>query len=53
MLKVQTERARLEADIALHAADIAQKDRANQDKVSNDDMKNMISVVDKLAKVNV
>jgi len=51
LLKIQTERAKLEADIALHTAELAQKAQTNQDKVSNDDMKNMISVVDKLAKV--
>jgi hypothetical protein len=53
MLKVQQERAKLEADVALHTAEIAQKAQANQDKVSGEDMRNMISVVDKLAKVNV
>ena len=52
MLKVQQERAKLEADVMLHTAEIAQKAQANQDKVSGEDMKNMISVVDKLAKVN-
>ena len=52
LLKIQTERAKLEADIALHTAEIAQKAQANQDKVSNEDMKNVLSAVDKLAKVN-
>ena len=51
MLKIQQERAKLQADVALHEAEIAQKANMNRDKVSNDDMKNMISVVDKLAKV--
>ena len=53
LLKLQTERAKLEADIAMHTADVAQKAQANQDKVSNEDMKNVLSAVDKLAKVNV
>ena len=52
LLKIQTERAKLEADIAMHSADVAQKAQANQDKVSNEDMKNVLSAVDKLAKVN-
>jgi hypothetical protein len=52
LLKIQTERAKLEADIALHTAEIAQKAQANQDKASNEDMKNVLSAVDKLAKVN-
>ena len=52
LLKIQTERAKLEADIAMHTADVAQKAQANQDKVSNEDMKNVLSAVDKLAKVN-
>ena len=52
LLKIQQERAKLEADIALHTAEIAQKAQANQDKVSNEDMKNVLSAVDKLAKVN-
>ena len=52
LLKIQQERAKLEADVALHTAEIAQKAQANQDKVSNEDMKNVLSAVDKLAKVN-
>ena len=52
LLKIQTERARLQADVALHEAEIAQKAQANQSKVSNDDMRNVLSAVDKLAKVN-
>jgi len=52
LLKIQTERAKLEADIALHTAELAQKAQANQDKVSNEDMRNVLSAVDKLAKVN-
>ena len=51
MLKIETERAKLEADIRIKELELAQKASANRDKVSNDDMKNMLSVVDKLAKV--
>jgi len=49
LLKIQQERAKLEADIMLHEAEIAQKERANNDKNTTDDIKSMISVVDKLA----
>ena len=51
MLKIQQERAKLDADVRLREIELAEKARANQDKVSNDDMKNIINVVDKLAKV--
>ena len=51
MLKIETERAKLNADIKIRELELAQKASANKDKVSNDDMKNIINVVDKLAKV--
>ena len=51
MLKIQQERAKLDADVRLREIELAEKAKANQDKVSNDDMKNIINVVDKLAKV--
>jgi hypothetical protein len=52
LLKIQQERAKLEADVALHTAELKIKEQAQTDKVSNEDMKNVLSAVDKLAKVN-
>ena len=52
LLKIQQERAKLEADVALHKAELALKEEAQTDKVSSDDMKNMIQAVDKIAKIN-
>ena len=44
--------AKLEADIALHTAELKIKEQAQADKVSNEDMKNVLNAVDKLAKVS-
>ena len=52
LLKIQQERLKLEADVALHKAELALKEEAQTDKVSSDDMKNMIQAVDKIAKIN-
>jgi len=52
LLKIQQERAKLQADVALHKAELALKEEAQTDKVSADDMKNMIQAVDKIAKIN-
>ena len=52
LLKIQTERAKLEADVALHTAELKIKEQAQADKVSNEDMKNVLNAVDKLAKVS-
>jgi hypothetical protein len=52
LLKIQTERAKLESDIALHTAEIAQKERANDDKNTTDDLKSMINAVDKIANIS-
>ena len=52
LLKIETERAKLQADVALHKAELALKEEAQTDKVSADDMKNMIQAVDKIAKIN-
>ena len=52
LLKIETERAKLEADIALHTAEIAQKERANDDKNTTDDLKSMINAVDKIANIS-
>ena len=52
LLKIQTERAKLEADVALHTAQLKIKEQAQADKVSNEDMKNVLNAVDKLAKVS-
>ena len=43
---------KLQADVALHKAELALKEEAQTDKVSADDMKNMIQAVDKIAKIN-
>ena len=52
MLDIETERAKLEADIQLREQDLAIKEQKNQITASNDDMKNMISAVDKMAKAS-
>ncbi len=52
LLKIQQERAKLQADVALHKAELALKEEAQTDRVSADDMKNMIQAVDKIAKIN-
>ena len=52
LLKIETERAKLDADIALHTAEIAQKERANDDKNTTDDLKSMIQAVDKIANIS-
>ena len=52
LLKIQQERLKLESDVALHKAELALKEEAQTDKVSSDDMKNMIQAVDKIAKIN-
>jgi len=52
LLRIQQERAKLEADIALHTAEIAQKERANDDKNTTDDLKSMINAVDKIANIS-
>ena len=52
LLKIETERAKLDADIALHTAEIAQKERANDDKNTTDDLKSMINAVDKIANIS-
>jgi hypothetical protein len=49
MLDIETERAKLEADIQLREQDLAIKEQKNQITASNDDMKNMLSAVDKMA----
>ena len=52
MLKIQQERAKLEADVMLHSAEIAQKAQANDDKNTTDDLKSMIQAVDKIANIS-
>jgi len=52
MLDIETERAKLEADIQLREQDLAIKEQKNQITASNDDMKNMINAVDKMAKAS-
>jgi hypothetical protein len=52
MLDIETERAKLEADIKLREAEIAIKEQTAVSKSSNDDMKNMIQAVDKMAKAS-
>ena len=52
MLKIQQERAKLEADVMLHSAEIAQKAQANDDKNTTDDLKSMINAVDKIANIS-
>ena len=52
LLKIQQERAKLEADVMLHSAEIAQKERANDDKNTTDDLKSMINAVDKIANIS-
>jgi hypothetical protein len=52
LLKIQQERMKLEADVALHRAEIQLKEEAQTDKANSEDMKNMVNVVDKIAKIN-
>jgi len=52
MLEIETERAKLEADIQLRERDLQIKEQKNVNTASNDDMKNMISAVDKLAQAS-
>jgi hypothetical protein len=52
MLDIETERAKLQADIRLKEIELKLKEEAQTDKANNDDMKNMVSVVDKIAKIN-
>jgi hypothetical protein len=52
LLKIQQERAKLEADIALHTAELQLKEEQQTDKANSDDMKNMIQAVDKMARAN-
>jgi hypothetical protein len=52
MLDIETERAKLEADIRLREADLAIKEQKNVITSNNDDMKNMIQAVDKMAKAS-
>ena len=43
---------KLEADVALHKAEIQLKEEAQTDKANSEDMKNVINAVDKMAKIN-
>ena len=52
LLKIEQERMKLQADVAIHRAELALKEEAQTDKVSAEDMKNMINAVDKIAKIN-
>ena len=52
LLKIQQERAKLEADVMLHTAEITQKAQANDDKNTTDDIKSMIQAVDKIANIS-
>ena len=52
MLDIETERAKLQADIRLKEIELKLKEEAQTDKANNDDMKNMVNVVDKIAKIN-
>ena len=52
LLKIQQERAKLEADIALHTAELQLKEEAQTDKANSEDMRNMIQAVDKMARAN-
>jgi len=52
LLKIQQERAKLDADIALHTAELQLKEEAQTDKANSEDMKNMIQAVDKMARAN-
>ena len=52
LLKIQQERAKLEADIALHTAELQLKERAQNDKIDSEQMKSMVNAVDKIAKIN-
>ena len=52
MLDIETERAKLEADIKLREAEIAIKEQTATSKSTNDDMKNMIQAVDKMARAS-
>ena len=49
MLEIETERAKLEADIQLREAEISIKEQKNAITADNDQTKNIINAVDKLA----
>ena len=52
LLKIQQERAKLEADVMLHSAELQLKEKAQNDKLGSEQMKNMVNAVDKIAKIN-
>ena len=52
LLKIQQERAKLEADIMLHTAELELKEKAQNDKIDSEQMKSMVNAVDKIAKIN-
>ena len=52
LLKVETERARLEADISVKEVELAIKMKEVDNKEEDNDMKTVLSAVDKMAKAN-
>ena len=52
LLKIQQERAKLEADVMLHTAELELKEKAQNDKIDSEQMKSMVNAVDKIAKIN-
>jgi hypothetical protein len=52
LLKIQQERAKLEADIKLREIDLKLKQEAQEDSANDNDMKTMVSAIDKIAKIN-
>jgi hypothetical protein len=52
LLKIQQERAKLEADIKLKEIDLRLKQEAQEDSANDNDMKTMVSAIDKIAKIN-
>jgi hypothetical protein len=52
LLKIQQERAKLEADIKLREIDLRLKQEAQEDSANDNDMKTMVSAIDKIAKIN-
>ena len=52
MLKVETERAKLEADISAKEIELAIKMKEVDNKEEDNDMKTVLSAVDKMAKAS-
>ena len=52
LLKIQQERAKLEADIKLREIDLKLKQEAQEDNANDNDLKTMVSAIDKIQRVS-